>query len=651
MAPDLQKGVRAAIATLVPFLLVDVTQDEALAWTALGGWLGTLADPGGTRRARVQLVVAFGALGALGIALTEPIAGIAELAAATLGVTCFGAALLGALGAPGATLGTLLAIVVAIATARPSASPLRDAAFFAAGAAQALLLSTVVWPIGTHVPLRRAVARVQDALAAYADALRDAGLAGTPDGDAWWSTIARTHRRACRAAIEDARAVALALRARRAGTMAIGSGLRALLGTAEQELVLLVTLGEEIEAAPLDARGPLASALARAAETNRAIAFSIARGLAPDVPRPASTAGRLDELLHDVIEIASTIDRPREGADPDLGALPGGRGVRATLLAFRDVLSPRSIVLRHAVRVGCAATVAAFVGPIVSPDHAHWVAVTTIIVVQPYPGATWKRALERVGGSVLGSIAAVAITLATHDPRVIAALMFPLSVAAVATRPRSYRLFTFFITPVFVLLSERFPGDWHAALERAADATIGGLIGVVTAFAILPSWERERMPDVLASTLRAVTSYARATFDAWVAPHETKRPLDEARRAVAIALANAETALERLLAEPGQDVREASLPLDVVTYARRISGAMTALTSTAVDHPPPPSSVGAIADYVVTSLERIERAITAREPIPALPPAPPVDPALPEPIRARLASALRHVELLAASGT
>ncbi|UJR81703.1 FUSC family protein [Sandaracinus amylolyticus] len=651
MAPDLQKGLRAAIATLGPFLLVDVLHDEALAWTALGGWLGTLADPGGTRAARAQLVVAFGALGALAIAIAEPAAGHAGIAAVTLGVGCFGAALLGALGAPGATLGTLLAIVIAIAVVRPSATPLRDAAFFAAGSAQALLLSTVVWPIGTHVPLRRAVARVQDALAAYADALREAGLASTPDGDAWWSTIARTHRRACRAAIEDARAIALALRARRAGTMAIGSGLRALLGTAEQELALLVTLGEEIEAAPLDARGPIAASLARAAETNRAIASSVARGLAPEVPPPASTTTRLDELLHDVAEIATTIDRPRGAADPDLGVLPGGRGVRATLIAFRDALSPRSIVLRHAVRVSCAAALAAIIGRYVSPAHAHWVAVTTIVVLQPYPGATWKRALERVAGSVLGSVVAVAISLATHDPRVIGAIMFPLSVAAVATRPRSYRLFTFFITPVFVLLAEQYPGDWHTALARAADAALGGLIGVVAAFAIAPSWERERMPDVLASTVRAVATYARATFDVWVAPRETKHSLGEARRTVAIALANAETALERLLAEPRRDVREASLPLDVVTYARRISGAMTALASTALDHPPPPQSVGAIADYVVTSLERIASALEAREPIPALPPAPSVDPALPEPIRARLASALRHVELLAASGT
>ena len=47
VAPDLAKGVRAAIATLVPFYLAGALHDPALAWVALGGWLLALADPGG----------------------------------------------------------------------------------------------------------------------------------------------------------------------------------------------------------------------------------------------------------------------------------------------------------------------------------------------------------------------------------------------------------------------------------------------------------------------------------------------------------------------------------------------------------------------------------------------------------------------------
>jgi len=52
IAPDLSRGVRAAIAVVVPFYLAAQLDRPELVWLALGGWLGALADPAGTRRAR-----------------------------------------------------------------------------------------------------------------------------------------------------------------------------------------------------------------------------------------------------------------------------------------------------------------------------------------------------------------------------------------------------------------------------------------------------------------------------------------------------------------------------------------------------------------------------------------------------------------------
>ncbi|RYY62977.1 MAG: FUSC family protein [Chitinophagaceae bacterium] len=64
--------------------------------------------------------------------------------------------------------------------------------------------------------------------------------------------------------------------------------------------------------------------------------------------------------------------------------------------------------------------------------------------MQPYPGATWTRALERAMGTVFGCLITAALMAVVHAPWALALVMFPLSVAAVYTKPRSYRLFTFF---------------------------------------------------------------------------------------------------------------------------------------------------------------------------------------------------------------
>jgi len=638
VAPDLQNGLRAAIATVGPFALAGVLHDDRLALAGLGGWLGTLVDPGGERAMRARVLVAFAIAGALALLLAHAASVTPWTSAIALGGVCFVTALARALGASGATTGTLLAIVFAVGTAQDGGAPLRDATYFALGAMQAVLLSSILWPIAHHGPLRHAVARVHRALSAYAEALRGCAQEDAPDGDPRWTRVAREQRPASRVAIEQARALAVATRARTTGATAIGSSLRVLLGIAESELALIVTLGERLEAADRAGRDAIDHALARAAENDRRVAHAVVARVAPPPTVEAPSVGvlaRLAQLQREAREVAATLDHPRDGLPSLEHVAPAD--LRAALAALRDALSPSSIVLRHAVRVALAATVAGAVGQLAAPAHAHWVAITAIAVLQPYPGATWKRAVERVIGTVLGCVLALAITFGVEDPLALALIMFPLSVAAVATRARSYRLFTFFLTPVFVLVSERYPGDWHAAVERAGDAALGGLVAALAALIVFPSWERERIPDALAAAYDALASYARAIAGSWRGP---RGPIDDARRASAAALAAAETSLERMLSEPRTDPEGASRALDAVTHARRLAGALTAI---AQEQAAGTGTLEPLVAHLAGTLDALASAARARRPPPGLPEPPPLDARLDPVLRGHAEHALAYV--------
>jgi uncharacterized membrane protein YccC len=206
-------------------------------------------------------------------------------------------------------------------------------------------------------------------------------------------------------------------------------------------------------------------------------------------------------------------------------------------------------------------------------------------VLQPYPGPTSKRAGERVVGTVLGCAVAAVITMTIHAPLALAAIMFPLSVAAVATRPRSYRLFTFFLTPVFVLIAEHHPGDWWAAAARAGDAVVGGVVALVAALVLWPSWEKTRLPDALDAMIDAVTHYRDVVLQSIERrrngedPHAVEHAVADARRAAGIAMGEAETSLERWLAEPLRRVANGEEAMQLVTYARRLANACTTLDS------------------------------------------------------------------------
>ena len=119
------------------------------------------------------------------------------------------------------------------------------------------------------------------------------------------------------------------------------------------------------------------------------------------------------------------------------------------LLAANFTVS--SLALRHAVRVAvvCGLDVALIL--ILHIDHGYWLLLTSLIVLQPHVSGTLRRGLERIGGTVGGGILAALLALVLHSQLVIAAVLFPLSLLALAVLPVSYAAFAFFLTPAFVL--------------------------------------------------------------------------------------------------------------------------------------------------------------------------------------------------------
>ncbi|HEY1536170.1 MAG TPA: FUSC family protein, partial [Polyangiaceae bacterium] len=448
-----------------------------------------------------------------------------------------------------------------------------------------------------------------------------------------------------------------------------------LLGLAETQFPLLVTIKEACELDPTEAgtRSVLErlQTLARrnfdTATVLRTPSLRAQEGT-PTVPPPAghapgavSSIAALLEHLEDAsraaLALTSALDaRVDMVTDNPSSAKPTLRDLlrlwRGDLAVLRDACSPHSTFFRHGVRVACTVGIASLLARRISL-HPHWITVTTLAVLQPYSGATRARAAQRVLGTVLGSIAAAAIALSVQSPAWLAAVMFPLSVAAVATQRRNYRLFTFFLTPVFVLLAERFQGDWWTAAARAGDAAIGGGLAFVAAVLIFPSRESTRLPDLLANMLERVADYAVAILSGVADRHSeaVEARVTAARRAAGIGLGEAENSLERLLSEPRHDASAEEYALQLITYARRASGALTTIDTYAARVLTPESSLSpelaqAFETYVVGTLHRAAAFVRGAEPGPDGP-----VPELPEQLDARLqailARLLRGVALMA----
>lgn len=593
--PDYAAGLRAATATVVPLVIGEATGRPQLLWVALGGWLTTFADPGGPYPLRAATLFAYALAGA-----ASTVAGTLCAAHPWIGVVALffwaaGCALLRVYGEAAGGVGTLSLIAYCIALGTP-ASDLRSLALrgvlFVAGALWAAALALMLWPVHPYRPVRRAVADCHRALAVQARRL----AAGGPG----WFEEAGRHRGQIRILLEAARSVLGSVRRGRRGESRRSEFLVALYEAAELALgdlsalsETLLSLEERGEPRPASFASSMRS-LALALESTAQAAGEEEAAIATPVVRlegEGELATPLASLLAHVqfaLEAAAALHTGAPGLKPQLEF-----GVAARR-SIRDVLSPRSIELRHAIRVGATAAAAALLGLLLHRTRRYWIIVTTVIVIQPHSGATLRRGLQRVAGTVAGAMLAALLAPLTHGQLQAGLVLFALALAAAALRRHNYALYATLMTPLFLLMAESASGDWHLAGTRITSTLLGGLVALVGSFALWPHRERGRLPAALAKVLRTTRQLLDSAQQGSLS--------HDARREVGLALANADAAFERFLDEAHTDV-EAEAMMAVRSQSRRLVGAIVALSAGGKLPPEAARQVGIALDALASAAE------------------------------------------------
>lgn len=610
------RGVRTAFALLIPVIAGDLLSQPLYSWAALGGWLGSLADKGGSYRTRATTMGVFGILGAAGALSGTAAAGSVPLAVVTMLVVGILGGLGRVYGDEGSTVGLFIAVIYAVASGSPSDIPhaaILRAEMFVGGVAWSMVLSLLLWPLHPFRPLRRAVADSYRALAEFAHQLESVSKAVGDHGAGAARDRARALHAGVRSALEHARLVLADVRRPKQGRSPRGEQLLVLTEGAEQLFGTLVAIDAELEAAHesgstmgddafAKAFGCLSTTLDLLASAiddtidarNRtrggpaALAVLAVRADWPNVHlRSAATLlSRVAGDVHVLVDTASHIDVRAATVVPTTAehraAVPvGARGPLAWLRPLREALTPRSLPARHALRMGVAAAAAVWLSFALDITRGYWATITTLLVLQPYAGATVRKTLQRVGGSVLGGIIAAALAVVARTKLAIAGVLVPFTIGAVAVLPLNYGFFVLLLTPVFVLLAEPHPGDWGVAGLRVVNTVIGGVIALAASQLLWPVRELSTYASQLASLLRelraqlsAVTTPGDATTPEW------RRAAHEARRRFGVAVTNAEATMQRLITEDVPNPHRVEAAMTVLTYGRRMASTLSAIAET-----------------------------------------------------------------------
>lgn len=559
---SLYEGGRAAIVTalaLAPSLFFDL---PVLAWIAFACFWACLIDPGGPDRERFQVLGGFTLAGTVLVFTVSALSLFGSIVTvvlvALIGLGCG----LARVFSPAVTQLWALAGCAAVAATGFPSSPLQAlaiAGLFCAGGALATLFCLVLWRQQPYAPARRSLAATFFVLDLMARELAAGRLHET------------VHRQAARNAIERARGLIALLDARH-GNLRLRRRLDAMLSAAERVFTALLALEHIAE------RGMLSAHAQRGLKQLGTACHECTR-----------QAGRAQPDFRILGQLAQRLER-----DAQSGSTPEIMPINACAGAFRQMIAAFSrrhgeddpamraagpkltpAIWRHAIRLSLALTVTQLICLFGGEGFSYWALIAALLVMQPAGNVTLVRSVERVIGSIGGSLfAALCALVLPGKPALLIAAVF-LSLAAIATRAVNYTLLVFFLTGLVVVIAEAVMPGGGIIWARVLDNLIGSAVALAC---VLVLWPQKRDQDRDSLVRRAIVSncrYAALVLSGDRVPAET----DQAQRAVGTTMIAAEFARGSLPLFGGQigQVNEGSSPTarQILRVLRRLSGEMT----------------------------------------------------------------------------
>lgn len=586
--PALWLGLRTAAAVALPLAVAPWLPPLAATWAPIAGFGIALVDKGGAYRARAKGMgsVAIGGLAA--VALGTLVAGRPEIAVPAVTIACALCAFGQAFPPVGPAVGNTIAVHLMIAAFLPADIGSLTGALigYAGGALWALFLGLVVWPVRVYKPLRRAVSASLVALADYTES-----IAGMKSRD----EQLRNHR-VIREQLENARRTLVRTRRGRGRESGRGERLLGIVHVADHMFGILVALEEVLDAGlPEASAGSVVRRLEAQAAALRQLAEAVlvegVQSIPPPPFDPAATLPDKDGASRQAANMLARIHDERARAAALIESLATDDEPATDLFVrvetpppFSDVirlhLNVDSAVLRHAMRVAICVLGASTIASTYALDHGYWITLTTYLLLQPNRSATTTRAVQRGIGTIVGAMFAAAVAWTITSPLVLAIIIVVLAGLSASVLALNYALFSLFVTPTFVLLAEMHTRDFLLIEIRIVYTLLAGALAFVASILLWPARERVHFDEQMARALEALERYlgAVSTAVSGGAPAPS-HDVVERRRAFGLALNNAETSLERIIAErQPTDIVEPRMSM--VSLTRRLGAAINVFGTT-----------------------------------------------------------------------
>ncbi|MCG9791310.1 FUSC family protein [Flavobacterium algicola] len=248
-------------------------------------------------------------------------------------------------------------------------------------------------------------------------------------------------------------------------------------------------------------------------------------------------------------------------------------------------LNLNSTTMRHSLRLTIAIVFAFLFGTFFEIQNTYWILLTVIVIMRPNFGLTKERSKDRIIGTLVGAVVAVAIVLLTQNLIIYGILAFISLVLSFALTQQNYKFAAALITITIVFVYSFInPNAFEVIQYRVLDTVIGSAIAVAANYLLFPSWEADNLQQVLLTAFKKNRDYLLATQNSYKDFTKNKFAYNLARKEAFLAMSNLNAAFQRLTQDPKSKQKEFQLIYEIVTLHQNMISAIASIGNFVSNH-------------------------------------------------------------------
>jgi len=270
---------------------------------------------------------------------------------------------------------------------------------------------------------------------------------------------------------------------------------------------------------------------------------------------------------------------------------------RAIMELVREAFNVNSQHFIYALRVAVGLSIGVFVYKFFKIDHGHWISLTMLIVIQPYFGATRKKGIERIVGTVIGIVLGGAIMLLPLPHDVFVGLLIIVSFFVAYFLRNNYKVGVFFVTIMMVILMQiSQQASWELIGWRVLCTLIGALLAVVASYVFWPVWEKKRFPPLMEYALLQNKNYLQRVLQHYNNENTLGESWNKFRRIAEASNNHVFASVQRMVQEPEHIQSNVDLSFAMAGVTIRLSREITSIALT-INEKERPAVIPQLSDY------------------------------------------------------